>query len=437
MIISFLNKIKGLAFIGLLVACGLAIGVDARAAEITGVRIGVTSPKETRLVFDSNGLPDYQMTASTAGAGGLSVAFSNANLAPATVLPGKAYGHVAALASSPQGSGSASIAFIFRRSAKIKQVFVIPPGAANPNYRLVVDLVDAPISELAASLPARKFDNMEAVIASVAPHPAPPAADLASSPAAPSANPQTPASPPPLARRPVIVVDAGHGGSDPGAEGPGGVKESAMTLSAATILADKLRETGRYEVVLTRSTDLRLAHEERSRIARDARAELFISLHADAHADRNVRGGSVYTLSDEGTERSAREALAKGNYNVFDLDLGKADQEVGGILYDLAQRRTANESDKFAELLIAKLSGVTPLLNNTHRRGNFKVLLAPDVPAVLLELAFISNSHDEANLQSAVWRKRSMAAAADAIDAYFQQRAVVKHANNSTTASTR
>ena len=182
--------------------------------------------------------------------------------------------------------------------------------------------------------------------------------------------------------------------------------------------------------MLTRSEDKRLAHEERSRIARDAKAGLFISLHADAHSDPKVRGGSVYTLSDEGTERSAREALANGNYNVFDLDVGQAGQQVGGILYNLAQRETANESDRFAEILISKLSGVTPLLNNTHRRGNFKVLLAPDVPAVLLELAFISNKQDEANLRSTVWRKRAMGAAAAAIDGYFQQRAAAKHASN-------
>jgi N-acetylmuramoyl-L-alanine amidase len=202
-----------------------------------------------------------------------------------------------------------------------------------------------------------------------------------------------------------------------------------VTLSAALSLAEILRETGRYEVVLTRSKDVRLAHEERSRIARDAKAELFISLHADAHADAKVRGGSVYTLSDAGTERSAREALATGNYTVFDLDIGEADRQVGGILYNLAQRRTANESDEFAEILIGGLGGVTPLLNNTHRRGNFKVLLAPDVPAVLLELAFISNRQDEANLSSAAWRKRSMGAAAAAIDHYFQQRASAMHAS--------
>ena len=339
---------------------------------------------------------------------------------------GNGAGHAAGYVATP-GNVPPAVTVTLRNSAKIKQAFVIAPSSSTPNHRLVVDLVSAPVSELVASIPGRKFDNLTEVIAAVAP-PATP--EVSSLPAAGPAIGAEVASLPPVSFRPVIVIDAGHGGTDPGAAGQDGAKESAATLAAALALADILKATGRYDVVLTRSKDVRLAHEERSRIARDAKAELFISLHADAHSDKSVRGGSVYTLSDEGTERSAREALAKGNYNVFDLDIGAADREVGGILYGLAQRRTANESDRFAELLIGKLAGVTPLLNNTHRRGNFKVLLAPDVPAVLLELAFISNKLDETNLQSPAWRKRSMGAAAAAIDAYFQQRAASKHASN-------
>lgn len=414
--------------------CALAAALAAWpgasfAADIIGIRFGVTSPAETRLVFDLRGLPEYQVDAAAVGAGSISVSFPNGNLSQIPNSAGKGRGHIASYAS--KSDRTPIVTFSLKRSAKIKEIFVIAPNSGNPNHRLVIDLVSAPVSELTASLPPRKFENLTDVIASVAPPtgqtlPAgPPAAAAAAAPALP-----------PVSFRPVIVIDAGHGGTDPGAAGPGGSKESAATLAAALSLAEILKETGRYEVVLTRSKDVRLAHEERSRIARDAKAELFISLHADAHAESKVRGGSVYTLSDEGTERSAREALAKGDYSVFDLDIGKADREVGGILYNLAQRRTANESDKFAEQLISKLSGVTPLLNNTHRRGNFKVLLAPDVPAVLLELAFISNKQDETNLLSPAWRKRSMGAAAAAIDAYFQQRAASKHASNAVNSAT-
>jgi N-acetylmuramoyl-L-alanine amidase len=162
-----------------------------------------------------------------------------------------------------------------------------------------------------------------------------------------------------------------------------------------------------------------------------------MSIHADAHKDSKIRGGSVYTLSEEGEARSAREALAQGNYHVHDLDIGDVDPGISGILYDVAQKETETESDRLAEILSSRLVGVTPLLNNTHRRGNFKVLLAPDVPAVLLELAFISNEKDEKNLTSPAWRKKTMTAVAGAIDAYFDDRGRALHARNSGASGSR
>lgn len=431
------SKNKWLGLLSAAVGFAFLPPTVAAAAEVVGVRFGVTSPTETRLVFDSKGLPEYQLESSSAGSGTVSVIFSKSSAVRMARPSGKGAGHVASYASGVEESGQSTVNFILSRNAKVKEAFVIAPSSSNSNHRLVIDLISAPVSELAASLPARKFEDIAAMIAAVAPPSSAADESITSAPLPPTLAPQNPTAVAVLANRPVIVIDAGHGGTDPGAAGPGGSKESAATLTAALMLAEILRETGRYEVVLTRDEDVRLAHEERSRIARDAKADLFISLHADAHSESNVRGGSVYTLSDEGTERSAREALAKGDYYVFDLDIGEADREVGGILYNLAQRRTANESDKFAELLISRLAGVTPLLNNTHRRGNFKVLLAPDVPAVLLELAFISNRHDEANLLSPSWRKKSMGAAAAAIDAYFIQRNASKHASNVTGATAR
>ncbi len=411
----FGSNFKMLVYFALVCAGMNIFAGAAAAAEIVAVRFGVTSASQTRIVFDSNGLPSHRLKADGQGEGRLDVAFESATLAKGLSASGKGAGHVAGYAAL-QKDAAAVVSLSFARGAKIKDVLVIPPSAANAHHRLVIDLVSAKPADLVASLPAPKYESITEVIEAVTPTPAG------------SAAPFAVAEPPTLASstlRPVIVIDAGHGGTDPGAAGPAGSKESAATLSAAAALSEILEGTGRYDVVLTRSTDSRLAHEERSRIAREAKADLFISLHADAHADSKVRGGSVYTLSDEGTERSAREALAKGNYAVFDLDIGEEDPQVGGILYNLAQRRTENESDLFAEILIKKLAGVTPLLNNTHRRGNFKVLLAPDVPAILLELAFISNKQDEANLRSPTWRKRSMGAVADAIDAYFEKRAAL------------
>lgn len=398
-------------------------GASASAAELAAVRLGVTSPAETRIVFDFKGLPTYRLTADGTGQGRLQAHFDASTLAPGAPAAGKGLGQVASYGVAETAQGS-TVSLNFASGVKVKDVQLIPPGPGNPRHRLVIDVVRAKPSELLASLPRQKYESIAEVIEAVTPKNA---AQVA------AAEPPALA---PIADRPVIVIDAGHGGTDPGAAGPAGSEESAATLAAALVLSEMLTKTGRYDVVLTRATDVRLAHEERSRIARDAKADLFISLHADAHSDSKVRGGSVYTLSDEGTERSAREALSKGNYQVFDLDIGEEDPEVGGILYNLAQRKTETESDEFAEILIGRLAGVTPLLNNTHRRGNFRVLLAPDVPAVLLELAFISNKHDEANLKSPGWRRRSMGAVTGAIDAYFEKRAASGvHASNAPGAS--
>jgi len=391
-----------------------AISSAALAADIVAVRFGATSASETRIVFDSNGLLAYELTASGEGSERLDIAFDGAKLSPKLPRKGRGAGHIAGYSAAATATG-ATVNLALAKGARIKDILVIAPSEANSRHRLVIDLLEAPPGALAASLPPRKFESIAEVIKVVSPT----QASSYNSIAAP--EPPTLA---PSARRPIIVIDAGHGGADPGAAGPSGSTESAATLAAALELSDALTQTGKYEVVLTRSADVRIAHEERSRFARDAKADLFISLHADAHADPKVRGGSVYTLSDEGTERSVREALATGNYVVHDYNVGE-DPSLGRTLYKVAQSRTENESDIFAELLIGKLAGVTPLLNNTHRRGNFKVLLAPDVPAVLLELAFISNKQDETNLKSPTWRKRTMGAVVTAIDTYFEKRSAV------------
>lgn len=412
----FSCKFKAFAAIFLGAAGLFSCSGAAQAAEISAVRFGETSASQTRIVFDSNGLLEYDLAAGGEGPGQLEVTFDGAALSPKLPRNGRGAGLIAGYASATTERGTA-VTLALAKGAKIKEILAIAPSAANPRYRLVIDLLEAQPGALAASLPLRKFESIAEVIEAVSPMPTS-SVDQIATPGPPNLAPS--------ARRPVIVIDAGHGGADPGAAGPSGSTESVATLAAALMLSEALAATGKYEVVLTRSTDVRLAHEERSRLARDAKADLFISLHADAHADAKVRGGSVYTLSDEGTERSVREALSTGNYVVHDLNIGGEDPTLGRTLYKVAQSRTENESDIFAELLIGKLAGVTPLLNNTHRRGNFKVLLAPDVPAVLLELAFISNKQDETNLKSPTWRKRAMGAVVAAIDTYFTNRAAIR-----------
>jgi len=170
-------------------------------------------------------------------------------------------------------------------------------------------------------------------------------------------------------------------------------------------------------VVLTRDGDVFLALDERVRIARENKADLFISLHADSNPSASARGASVYTLSER---RGARERAAADAQD-WDMDLGEAahSPQVQRILVDLARRETTNKSADFAQALIAGLGPAAPLLRNTHRNAGFAVLLAPDVPAVLLEMGFMTNAQDEARLTDPAQRAKMMAGVADAIDVYF------------------
>ena len=218
-------------------------------------------------------------------------------------------------------------------------------------------------------------------------------------------------------RKYVIVIDPGHGGRDPGAIGMKGTYEKTITLKAAQELKELLATSGRYDVILTRSDDSYVEHEERTRIARARNADLFISLHADSAGRKSVRGASVYTLADRARKRS-KDIIVTQNW-IMDVDLSEHSDPVGDILVDLAQRKTRSQSDIFAKRLLQDISSVTTLVNNSHRRAGFFVLLAPDVPAVLLELGFLSNGTDEALLKSSTHRQKVLKQVKTAIDGYF------------------
>ncbi len=220
------------------------------------------------------------------------------------------------------------------------------------------------------------------------------------------------------ARKPVIVIDPGHGGSDPGAIGVKGTYEKTITTKAANELTERLRKSGRYTVILTRTDDSYVDHDDRLRIARMGQADLFISIHADS-AGKTAKGATVYTLADRAKGRQKR--IVNNQNWILDVDLSAQSDPVGDILVDLAQRKTETQSDAFAELLISELSGRVDLIGNSHRRAGYYVLLAPDVPAVLLELGYLSNSVDEKRLKTKAYRNKITAGVERAIDAYMAQ----------------
>lgn len=398
----------------------LAVASLAEAAESAGVRVGVTSRSESRVVVDLPSASPYSVAYPDKGGKSFTVDFPKLAVAPQA---GKGAGLISRYAWSRIEDGS-RLTIDMTVAGGLKANFELAATAKNPSHRVVFDFVDHPVSApviapVAAARPQpvaianAPYEDLTEVLKSVT-APTPATATIEAVP-----TPSVAALKAPLR---VIVIDPGHGGTDPGANSTAGVEEKSVTLAAAKRLSEILQERGRYQIVLTRADDSRLALEQRAKIARDAGADLFISLHADANEDANVRGGSIYTLSEDGTERSAREAQSSGNYhNVYGEDLEKHGPDLSPILYDLAQKTTLNRSARFADELLKHVKGVTVLLNNSHRVADLRVLLSPDVPAVLFELAFISNDEDAANLTSPQWRTKTMTAVADSIDDYFKQ----------------
>ncbi len=217
--------------------------------------------------------------------------------------------------------------------------------------------------------------------------------------------------------RRTIVIDAGHGGRDPGAIGATGVREKDVVLDHAVQLRSALEARGRYRVALTRDSDRYVELADRVSFARAQNADLFISVHADSGANSEARGASVYTLSERGANRAQNLMAAQD----WDINFGEAprDPGVGDILVDLTQRETTNRSAQFAQVLIPRLAQAAPLVSNTHRNAGFFVLLAPDVPAVLVETGFLSNVADERRLSDPRSRAAFAEAMAGAVDAFF------------------
>lgn len=225
-------------------------------------------------------------------------------------------------------------------------------------------------------------------------------------------------------RKPVVVIDAGHGGRDPGARGVKGTNEKDVTLRYVHSLRDALLKTGRYDVFLTRKDDTYVMLRERLALGRHAEGDIFISIHADSAENHDTRGLSVYTLSETASDKEAAALAARENKVdiIYGMNLSSETPDVTEILIDLAQRETRNKSWRLAEILVGAVKQKVKLLPNTHRQAGFAVLKAPDVPSVLIELGFLSNRRDEALITSRNYRDEVVNALVKGIDAYFAQK---------------
>lgn len=406
--------------------CGILALAETRDTSpvIHDIRLGVDGKGQTRLVLDMDAEPNYTVMPISGHGHQLRIEVDQGAYALKNGLP-KSKGHVGEVHLDGQ-----VMTVDLTESALPVRMFVLEPAGKISYHRLVVDLEGASATAFAkAATPA---SSLKAPAEVAKEEPRKPETDTTDqvladlekelavvTPPIPNLKPVIPD--PVVASnttRPRIVIDPGHGGHDPGALGSSGLKEKAVTLSAAQTLAKTLRARG-YTVILTRDEDEFIDLEERIDIARHQHADLFLSLHADANPVPSARGASVYTLSESRSKKMESDVRSNGNFRVFDVELSQRDGDVGSILFDLANTDTKNESSRLASALIDEMKGEVPMVNNTHRQAGLVVLLSPDVPAVLVEMAFLSNAKDELNLGSPRWRKTITNAIADGIDVYF------------------
>lgn len=366
-----------ICMVGLSATRGFAWGAQG---DVLAVRFGADGDR-TRVVIDLDKTAQGRVI-DAGGEGRVVLALSG--VAPGRGLNGGGSGLVRSYEVTSSG-GSSRVQLELARGSEIERRFLLPPGDGVSHYRYVVDLKATGAAVRASTTPAPRAS-----------------------------------APPRRAERPLIVIDAGHGGNDPGASGAS-AQEKQVTLAAALALKAELEKNGRYRVRLTRTDDRYVDLYRRVSIARQADADLFISLHADAGADPALRGASVYTLSEQGAGRAVREFTRGDNWH-RELHLPGRDPSVDRILLDMTQRATQNRSAQFARVLLTHLEGSDhPLLRRSHRDAGLAVLLAPDVPAVLLEMGFITNPEDERLLTDERARRRLMKSVADGIDRYFRE----------------
>ncbi|MEN3212539.1 N-acetylmuramoyl-L-alanine amidase [Methylorubrum populi] len=299
--------------------------------------------------------------------------------------------------------------------------------------RIVVDLTGPAVVEaiettttregaVLVSIPFRKVDRDTFRKAAVAGDPSPAAK------AAPKAPPKAASMNEAADTRPLIVIDAGHGGTDPGAITATGVFEKDIVFGFAQSFAERLEQSGRYRLLMTRDRDVFVPLAERVRIAREAKADLFVSIHADSiSAAPQVKGATIYTGSEKATDsESARLAERENRADAAaGTESGEGPADVADILQELTLRETRGFSAGFAGRLMGQLSPVMEMSTKPHREAGFKVLRSPDVPSVLIELGYLSSKSDLEKLQSEEWRARVTGSMAKAVDLFFSGRATL------------
>jgi len=309
--------------------------------------------------------------------------------------------------------GGSRLVFDLTGPARIANSYVLEAANGQPP-RLVLELEEVDRTTFVQSLSADSRPELRPAIAD--------AAAVASAPveaAAPSKPDAAPDS------RPVIVIDPGHGGIDNGTQS-GSESEKNLVLGFGLALRDRIEKSGKYRVVMTRTDDTFIPLADRVKIARNQSAALFVSIHADAlpRHEGDAQGATIYTLSDRATDAEAERLAEVENKAdaIGGVNLTEEPTDVADILIDLAQRETRTFSNRFARLLMGEMKTTVRMHKHPLKSAGFRVLKAPDVPSVLIELGYVSNKGDLEHLVSESWRSRTVGSMGQAIDAFFAKR---------------
>jgi N-acetylmuramoyl-L-alanine amidase len=313
--------------------------------------------------------------------------------------------------------GGSRIVFDLNGPARIANSYLLEAANGQPP-RLVLELEEVDRTTFVQSLSVDNRPELRPAIAATKDAVA--TIEAQAEPAAVLDKPATPAD-----LRPVIVIDPGHGGIDNGTQS-GNEYEKNLVLEFGSALRDRIEKSGKYRVVMTRTDDTFIPLNDRVRIARNQSAALFVSIHADALPRRegDAQGATIYTLSDRASDAEA-ERLAEAENKadaIGGVNLTEEPTDVADILIDLAQRETRTFSNRFARLLMGDMKTTTRMHKHPLKSAGFRVLKAPDVPSVLIELGYVSNKEDLEHLVSENWRSRTVGSVAHAIDAFFAKR---------------
>lgn len=414
----------------------LCIGSHAYALSLESIRFG-EHPDKTRMVIDLNKQTAFKAFVLDTPYR-LVIDLPKFSWQVSAITKPKS-GAIKEIRHGPQGADKARLVVDIAHPIAIRSAFILPKAGGKPD-RLVIDFEkvtqsaytsrkDRTFGNLKVAQAPKRTDKIQNFVRQKNLNSKNEVASATNdSIVKPTTKPQPPktiaARPASPVRKSIVVIDPGHGGQDPGAVGANGFREKDVTFLTAKELKKQLESTGLYKVYLTRTTDKYLKLHRRVAIARKKNADLFMSIHADSINKPNVRGASIYTLSDKASDAQTARLAARENQSdlIAGVDLSHEDKEVANILLDLSMRDTMNQSKFLANTLVdtMKARGMK-MLTRPHRFAGFAVLKAPDVPSVLVEVGFISNAREAAMLKTSSHQRKIAASLVDGVNVYFSK----------------